>query len=271
MNKPNIISRPSPNRNGYSSPHRPKCVVWHITAGSGASALSWLTNPASQASSNYLIMEDGTVYELVPPSESAWANGAVNKPNMANPIVAETLNAKRNMNTASISIEHAGQTSGGKGGSLTARQIEATIALTAWLCAGWGITPDRAHIIPHAFIDGVNRPYCPGFSEAEWDGWIGRIAALVRGDTTVKEPITGAPSASPHARIIAEMQDRLTLPQLGAVQGQGYVTVGDREIALVEFEKGRYVLNGESVEGVFVDPGNPYSFEALDKAGKVRW
>lgn len=88
--QPKIVSRPSPNRNGYSAPHNPQALCLHITAGSGASALSWLTNPDSNASANYLNMEDGTLYELVPPTESAWTNGAVNKPNYGNPVVAAT-------------------------------------------------------------------------------------------------------------------------------------------------------------------------------------
>ncbi len=180
--KPTVnSSHQSPNRNGYGSPHDPKAICLHITAGSGASALSWLTSPASQASANYVNMEDGTVYELVPPTESAWANGAVNKPNMANPIVAATLNAGRNMNTATISIENAGQTSGGKGGSLSAAQVRSLITLCAWLCQRFGIPADRDHIFPHAYVDSVNRPYCPGFSEAEWASWVGQIAALVKG------------------------------------------------------------------------------------------
>ncbi len=198
VNQPTIISRPSPNRNGYSSPHDPKAICLHITAGSGASALSWLTSPASQASANYVNMEDGTLCELVPPTESAWANGAVNKPNMANPIVAATLNAGRNMNTATISIENAGQTSGGKGGSLSTAQVRSLIALCAWLCQRFGIPADRDHIFPHAYVDSVNRPYCPGFSAAEWTSWVGQIAALVKGGgQSVQDSIATGVGAQP--------------------------------------------------------------------------
>jgi len=200
MDKPAVISRPSPNRNGYSSPHDPKAICLHITAGSGASALSWLTSPASQASANYVNMEDGTLCELVPPTESAWANGAVNKPNMANPIVAATLNAGRNMNTATISIENAGQTSGGKGGSLSAAQVKSLIALCAWLCQRFGIPADHDHIIPHAYVDSVNRPYCPGFSALEWSLWIVQIDDLVRGGgQSVQDSIATGIGAQPES------------------------------------------------------------------------
>lgn len=196
--QPTVISRPSPNRGGYASPHDPQALCLHITAGSGASALSWLTNPASQVSANYLNLEDGTLYELVPPTASAWANGAVNKPNMANPVIARALQAGRNLNTATISVENAGQTSAGRGGSLSAAQVRSLIALCAWLCQRFGIPPDRDHIIPHAYVDSVNRPYCPGFSETEWASWVGQIAALVRGATT--------PTTAPAATIAGGVQ-----------------------------------------------------------------
>jgi N-acetyl-anhydromuramyl-L-alanine amidase AmpD len=214
LSKPTVTSRPSPNRNGYGSPHDPKAISLHITAGSGASALSWLTSPASQASANYVNMEDGTLYELVPPTESAWANGAVNNPNMANPIVAATLNAGRNMNTATISIENAGQTSGGKGGSLSDAQVRSLIALCAWLCQRFGIPADRDHIIPHAYVDSVNRPYCPGFSAAEWASWVGRIAALVKGGAVDQsQQIAGAVTpARPDGYMTPGQADTFTWP-----------------------------------------------------------
>ncbi len=221
LSKPTVTSRPSPNRNGYGSPHDPKAICLHITAGSGGSALSWLTSPASQASANYVNMEDGTLCELVPPTESAWANGAVNKPNMANPIVAATLNAGRNMNTATISIENAGQTSGGKGGSLSAAQVRSLINLCAWLCQRFGIPADRDHIFPHAYVDSVNRPYCPGFSEAEWASWVGQIAALVKGgivDQSQKIAQAVTP-AHPDGYMLPGQADAFTWPD-----GEGVIT-----------------------------------------------
>lgn len=221
LSKPIVTSRPSPNRNGYGSPHDPKAICLHITAGSGASALSWLTSPASQASANYVNMEDGHVYELVPPTESAWANGAVNKPNLSNPIVAATLAAGRNMNTATISIENAGQTSGGKGGSLSDAQVRSLIALCAWLCQRFGIPADRDHIIPHAYVDSVNRPYCPGFSAAEWASWVGRIAALVRGGTVDQsQQIAGAVTPDhPDGYLLPGQADTFVWPE-----GEGVIT-----------------------------------------------
>lgn len=184
VQKPPMVKNPSPNH-GYPGDYRPEAVTWHITAGTGASALSWLTSPASNASANYVITEDGVIHELVNPEAgqqgAAWANGDVQQPNLGNPLIASWVKAAINPNRRCVSIEHAGQTSAGKGGSLTTAQVEATIRLTAWLCQRFGIAPDRQHIMPHAWINSVTRPNCPGFSEAEWAAWVGRIAALVRG------------------------------------------------------------------------------------------
>lgn len=175
--KPPMTSKPSPNRGGYQHAHDPRCLVWHITQ--GTNSLGWLTNPTSGASSNYLIARTGAIYELVPPEVSAWANGRVVNPDLSNPVIAGAIREGRNLNTVSISIEHEGFTSQGRGGSLTAAQVDASVALSAWLCATKGIAPDRQHILGHFQVDSVDRPNCPGFSGAEWAAWVGRVAALV--------------------------------------------------------------------------------------------
>jgi N-acetylmuramoyl-L-alanine amidase len=67
-------SHPSPNhapRGGADI----KMIVLHATVGSGASALAWLTNPASRVSSHYLIYKTGSIYQLVADSEVAWHAG----------------------------------------------------------------------------------------------------------------------------------------------------------------------------------------------------
>lgn len=190
LSKPPVIASPSPNRGGYASPHEPQLICWHITQ--GTDSLGWLQSPQSGASANYLIARDGKTYELVPPTESAWANGKTCKPDMSNPIIAQCINQGRNVNTVSVSIEHEGMSSLGKGSSLTTAQIAATVRLTAWLCATFGIAPDRGHIIKHAQVDACDRPNCPGFSEVEWVTWVDAINEIVRsGSTTPQAPPSG--------------------------------------------------------------------------------
>lgn len=184
LQKPPVdTSHPSPNRGYPSGVHRVDAIIWHITQGSNS--LGWLTNPASGASSNYLIARDGTIHELVPPVESAWANGRVCNPDADHnqPLITKWVAEGVNFNRRTVSIEHEGMSSLGQGGSLTAAQIAATVRLTAWLCQTFNLTPDAQHVFGHFEIDSCDRPNCPGFSRGEWLGWVGQVAALVNGAT----------------------------------------------------------------------------------------
>jgi len=200
--KPTVTSKPSPNCGYGGAAYKPEAICWHITAGSGASAVNWLTSPASNASANYVVLETGETVELVNPEAgpngAAWANGNYNQPDLTNPLIAGWVKAGINGNLRVISIEHAGQSSGNKGGSLTAAQVAATIALNAWLCQRFGIAPDQDHILGHYQFDNVTRHNCPGFSAAEWSSWVGRIAALVKGGgQTVQDSIATGVGAQP--------------------------------------------------------------------------
>lgn len=181
--KPPMTSLPSPNRDGYHGTRHAEALVLHIT--DGTDSRGWLTNPASSASANYLIERDGVIYELVPPDHDAWANGRVQRPDTSNPLIARWLTERDangnpiNFNQRTISIEHEGKSSHNIGGSLTPAQVSASVALQAWLCATWGITPDQDHILGHYQIDSVDRGFCPGFSGQEWHDWVIRVADLV--------------------------------------------------------------------------------------------
>lgn len=134
-------------RNG----RQPIAIVNHITAGAFPGCLSWLQNPAAQASAHYLINKFGDICQLVRDEDTAWHAGAVNKPSW--PLYDGT-----NPNYYTIGIEHEGQ----PGEALTEEQYQATLWLHKQLIARWGIPMDRDHIIGHYRIDSVNRPNCPG-------------------------------------------------------------------------------------------------------------
>jgi hypothetical protein len=193
--KPTInSSHQSPNRNGYGGVRRVEAIVFHVTAGGFSGSIGWLTNPAAGASSNYLIDKDGATYELVPPDQDAWANGQVDHPDTSNPAIARWLREGVNFNQRTVSIETVRETSANnQPGGFTPAQRDSLIALTAWLCERFGVTPDRTHILRHAQIDSINRPYCPGLAESELQAWVGRIAALVKGGTVDQsQQIAGA-------------------------------------------------------------------------------
>lgn len=200
VNKPPInTSHPSPNRNGYGGTRRADAIVWHVTVGGLAGTLSWLTSPASAASANYVIGKDGTIYELVPPDQDAWANGVVKSPDLSNPVIAGWLAENVNFNQRTISVEHERLTSANEQpGGFTEAQHQATVRLAAWLCQEFGIPPDRQHIIRHGQIDSVNRAHCPGLAESEMVAWIGEIAALVNAPPVLPEnkpPVPNLPGA----------------------------------------------------------------------------
>lgn len=186
----------SPNKGGYAGRRVVEAVILHVTVGSASSSLGWLCNPASNASSNYLIDRAGKVYELVPPDESAWTNGAVNQPDMAIPLVREWVSSGRNPNTRTATIElERTQSANNQPGGFTAPQHESCIHLSAWLCERYAIAPTRNTVFGHRSIDSVNRQYCPGLAESEWDQWVGEIATLVGGSPaggqTVPVPMPG--------------------------------------------------------------------------------
>jgi N-acetyl-anhydromuramyl-L-alanine amidase AmpD len=69
---PPLVERHTPN---FSSRHSAKVrlLVWHETAGPYLGAISWLCNPAAQASAHLVIREDGgECTQLVPLAEKAW-------------------------------------------------------------------------------------------------------------------------------------------------------------------------------------------------------
>jgi hypothetical protein len=248
VGKPAMTLRPSPNKGGYSSPHRPEAICWHVTVGSAQSSLGWLTNPQSNASSNYLIARTGTIYELVPPTESAWANGAVNKPDMGNPVIAGWINAPANPNTRSVSVEHERtRSANNQPGGFTEAQHRATVRLAAWLCQEFAIPADRTHVIRHAQLDSVNRQYCPGLAEDEMQAWIGEIAALVGGGTPAGGQTVPVPAADTAVSVLAGGVPVSVINWGGAatsIDGTAYVDIGIT-VSSPDGKYSRSLINGE--------------------------
>lgn len=239
VSKPPLnTSHPSPNRNGYGGARRVEALCWHVTAGAAGPSISWLCSPASSASSNYVIDKDGTIYELVPPDQDAWANGAVNQPDLGNAQIARWTREGANFNQRTISIENVRETSANnQPGGFTAAQRESLIALSAWLCERFGVPADRGHILRHAQIDSVNRPYCPGLAESEIVDWVGRIAARSKGGTMPSDPsesIGGALTpAHPEGYLSAGQPDTFLWPD-----GEGVIT--DRTVVYYNSDKRTY-------------------------------
>jgi hypothetical protein len=122
---PPLHQRISPNfssRNGSAITH----LVWHATAGSYAGAVSWLCQPAAQASAHLVIREDGgEATQLVHLAEKAW-------------------HVYPTWNLISVGVEHASPGAGFWGHE----QMLESARVFGWLC--WHLS------IPPVF--GLHRP-----------------------------------------------------------------------------------------------------------------
>lgn len=231
VQRPPMKAEPrSPNHGG---PRTPEAIVYHIADGGLDGTLSWLCNPASQASSNYVVARDGAIYELVPPNLTPWTNGATCNPDLTNPLIKKWVGAGVYPNAPTLTIEHIGYSSKGKGGSLTAPQVAATVALTAWLCEVYHLTPDRQHIIGHYQLDACTRQNCPGFSPAEWAAWLGKVAALVKGTQPVDEQTKRRAAIMALAESIP-YEAKGELVREGSVDLSGVGGAADERVALCE-------------------------------------
>ncbi len=145
-----IIWSPTPNYSPGRRGRVPLAIVNHITAGSAAGAIAWLSNPASQVSAHYLVTQAGAIYQLVKDEDTAWHAGIVNQPTWI-------LYDGTNPNRYTLGIEHEGFD-----GTLTENQYQATLWLHQQLIAKWKLPVTTDNIIGHYRLDGVNRPNCPG-------------------------------------------------------------------------------------------------------------
>jgi N-acetyl-anhydromuramyl-L-alanine amidase AmpD len=104
-------------------------IVLHITQGPTAMSAIWTFEASihpNRTSAHFVVDRDGTVYQLLDLSDTAWHASAVNE--------------------RSIGIEHAAIA-----GTLLATEAQylASAALVAWLCGALKIPCDRAHVRTH--------------------------------------------------------------------------------------------------------------------------
>ncbi len=163
-------------------------IVLHGTAGGdGPGVAALLSNPAREASTHFVIGQDGTVFQLVRLADSAWGNGIPDHPSW--PLIAER--APVNPNHYTVSIEHA-KHSTDNSDPLTTPQLRASLALVRWLLAELprrGLAGDHLVarrdagelaniVIGHFQIDSVNRAHCPG--TWDWDAYRRRLGHAPR-------------------------------------------------------------------------------------------
>jgi hypothetical protein len=121
------------NYNNYTDDRRPyshpiRYIVIHDTEGSCAATVNWFQNSAAQASAHYIVCRDGRVIQMVHERDIAYHAG--NWP----------------INEESIGIEHEGYEDHNY---YTRAQYTASAALVSYLCAKYGMDPDRNVIFGH--------------------------------------------------------------------------------------------------------------------------
>ncbi|MFD7883973.1 N-acetylmuramoyl-L-alanine amidase [Streptomyces bauhiniae] len=108
-------------------------VVIHVTQGSYAGTISWFQNPSAQVSAHYVVRSsDGQITQTVREKDTAWH--------------------ARSGNASGIGIEHEGYIDNPSW--FTDAMYRSSAALTASLCARYGIPKDRAHIVGHSEVPG---------------------------------------------------------------------------------------------------------------------
>ncbi|MFJ9037184.1 N-acetylmuramoyl-L-alanine amidase [Streptomyces sp. NPDC102406] len=119
------------------SSYRIDRVVIHVTQETYADTVKIFQNPAKQVSAHYVVRSaDGHIAQCVREKNIAWHAG------------------NWDYNTRSIGIEHEGWVD--KPAYFTDALYEQSAALTASICARYGIPMDRAHIIGHAEVPGAD-------------------------------------------------------------------------------------------------------------------
>lgn len=130
---------PSPNFGERRRAGAPSCLILHYTGMPTAeAALARLTDPASEVSAHYLVLEDGGIVQLVPESARAWHAGR------------SFWKGESDLNSASIGVEIVNP---GHDGGLPAypeRQIAATIALALDIVLRSAISPER--VLAHSDV-----------------------------------------------------------------------------------------------------------------------
>lgn len=161
------IWRPSPNYNTRTTGI--SMVIIHTCEGGYTGCWSWLVNPVSVVSSQYVVNESGSeVSQLVREKDRAWQIAA-----SYNCTLNENFNCGMNgtqMNHMTIGIEHAGYASQD---SFPTSQLQKSAQLVCDITKRQGIPRDSLHIVGHGQMQPANRTD-PG-PRWPWQRYIGMI------------------------------------------------------------------------------------------------
>lgn len=169
---------------------RPVAICYHTTWDMNLdNVIQHFRNPASWASSTFVIDRDGTPYQMMSSEVAPWTNGdyrdvdtgAWNNPTTLIPWFTEAVQScergEHNLNDFFITYEFISTPDIPP----TDRQYETAIQLSRYFChpAVYGISPHRGHHMRHADVNSVSKWFDPG---AQFD--LRRIILAIGGDPT---------------------------------------------------------------------------------------
>lgn len=217
------LLKPGVNHWSGRDGHPVEAVVLHVAEGTEAGTTSWFSNPASEASSHYFICKDGRVLRFVREEDTAWTNGKVQRPNLADPLIARWVGAGINPNRRTISVE----TERFWRERLTPAQLAATAALVADIHRRHGLPTDGSRLLGHNEIDSVDRARCPSLSRAEWDALVAALNA---------PPPTPPPASDPGFPTLLQPDGRVVI---GPVDFGGQAVSVEKVVVQVRNAEGR--------------------------------
>lgn len=148
---PGAFVVPADQSNAYNPanhggvPNRPRAWVLHTPeepADNNEVTPYYFQTPGLEASTHYYLDNDGDVYQMVPETWAAIANGRKGKP----PQPWEDTRTSLNWQTVNVEIEGYGATIHQ---TMTQAQFDALVRLIKHRAAHYGIPLDRTHIIGH--------------------------------------------------------------------------------------------------------------------------
>lgn len=123
-----------------------------------AGTKSWFENKASKVSAHFGISLAGEIWQFVPLTQAAWANGIIEDPDMGLAWLKEAVEKKLNPNWRTVSIENEGDSDT----VMPEAQYQANKSLTAWLLQLHVLRASSQTIVRHSQITARQRANCPG-------------------------------------------------------------------------------------------------------------
>ena len=171
-------------------------VVIHTMGGTLAGCDAWFRNPSAVASANFGISKQGVIHQYVElRGRAPYANGVaqdnIRKVKAMAPDVKALSEkyhwASQNKWTWSIEHEDNGATTQITDWPL---MFEASTVLCATLLRD--LPPERRRTFGHYQFDGIDRPYCPGWTTETWrayDAEVMRLVGEMEGAPTPPAPV----------------------------------------------------------------------------------